>query len=245
MADYETTPIMTVGDGGARRGYDRPPQRPPEEAKTAPRLFEDAVTLLGMPEGELPVPVQAALAALIAETERLRDELDKAKGHIAFLESEADHHPFLPVLNRRAFLRALARLIEQSERSELPGSLLYLHVGGIERLRLRCGLLAGDAALAQLVATIRTELRQTDLLGHLDGGDFAIALAVADQAGARDKAETIAARLLERPIEIDGERVSITLGKALVPFNNGVAAETLLKQADLLRRLPPERVAIA
>lgn len=183
-----------------------------------------------------PQAVEQSIAALVAEIERLRHEVDLARHYENFLGEEADRHPTLPVLNRRALLRALGQLLVASEQAEMPGSLLYLHVGGIERLRVQQGLAASDAALTHVAQTMRAEFRQTDLIGYLDGGDFAVALALADPVSAEKKARALAGHLTEQPWIWQDSRFLFTIGFGLAHFRAERSADETLSLADAVRR---------
>ncbi|HLN23984.1 MAG TPA: GGDEF domain-containing protein [Patescibacteria group bacterium] len=241
--DFIAAPPMPVGPvsdhsdhhpgGGAshHRGLASRPVRP--------RSVIDVASVLGMPEGSIPKPLQDSIAALMQEVEHLRAELALAHHHETWLEGRGDHHPVLPVYHRRAFIRELGRLLEQSQRALLPGSLLYLHVGGIEQLREVHGLAAGEAALRQVADTIRLDLRQTDLLGYLDSGDFVVGLAVAEDEGADEKADAIIAHVTEQPFLWEGRRFLFTVAAGLAHFREGDTAEGLLTIADAARRSHP------
>lgn len=183
-----------------------------------------------------PQSAEQSIAALVDEVERLRHEVDLARHYEIFLGEEADRHPVLPVLNRRALLRALGPMLVATEQAEISGSLLYIHVGGIEKLRDRHGLAASDAALLQVAQVMRGELRQTDLLAYLDGGDFAVALALAAPQAAADKARALADLLAALPVQWEGEPFSFPVAFGLAHFHSERSAEETLNLADAVRR---------
>lgn len=222
------TPDNRQGGESFHRG--EKPDKPTE------RTVVDVSSVLAMPEGSLPPAVGKTFEALIAEVDRLRREIDLAHHYEAFLGEEADRHPILPVLNRRALMRALAQMLVATEQAGVSGSFLYLHVGGIDRLRVAEGLAASDSALAHVASTMRSELRKTDLIGYLDGGDFGVALALAEGVAAEEKARGIAATLAAQPFLWGGKQVLFTPRWGLAPFGAGVTAEDLLAQADAQRR---------
>lgn len=242
MGDYlEAAAVVPAGNAVVpdRPGSGREERRqPPPQRKKAEEAagVVDVASVLGMPPEAVPPAIQAAVAALVEEVERLRAQLEQARHVEAFLAMEADRHPFLPVLNRRALLPALERLIDTAERMELPGTLAYLHIGGLERLRVVHGLAACDAALAQVAEVIRAELRQTDLVAYLDGGDFCVVLAVAGEAGAAAKAREIVVRLSEVVFRWQGRAFLFTVALGLAHFRPGVTGEGLLAAADAARR---------
>src|SRR5579871_238848 len=168
-----------VAPAGSQSGFaGRQPQQHPPQNRREPAV--DVAAVLGATEQALSPAMQECFLELVEHVERLREELERVRMHETYLVNAADKHPTLPALNRRAFMGALSRLLQTSERAELPGSLALLHVSGLESLREAHGLAAADAALSFVADEIMTELRQTDLLGYLDGSDFAVALAVAE-----------------------------------------------------------------
>ena len=188
----------------------------------------DVATVLSLPETVLPAEIQDSFLALVEEVERLREDLERARLHERYLEQAAQRHVTLPLLQRGAFMAALGRLLETSEREDLPGSLLLLHVGGLEALRREQGLAAGDALLATFADTILAHLRQTDLFGSLDSSDFAIALAVAAPQGTAAKREQILAALATAmPV--------MQVGSGMIQFSAGLTAATAIAAADSAR----------
>lgn len=245
--DFDTTAIIppTPASHDKRGGGGSSWPRRPPSAKPAEWNVVDQSTVLGAPEGTLPPSVEQKIQALVAEVERLRHEAELSRHYEAFLGEEADRHPVLPVLNRRALLRALGQMLAASERMGGTGAFLYLHVGGIERLRVSRGLAAADAVLTQVAEALRAELRATDLIGYLDGGDFGIALALAEADGAAEKARELAARLSEQSFVLSEREQSFALNDrdvhfviryGLVCFQGGQTAEQVLDEADRLRR---------
>lgn len=233
------TSTMPVGASADRKGSDRSDMFRWRYFGAKPGHVSapgDVASLLGMPLGAIPLPVQDKVAELVDEVEHLRAELNQAQHHVHWLEELSDHHPLLPVLHRRAFLRELSRVVEQSERAGLSGTLVLLHVGGVELLRSVHGLEAGDAALTHLANRLKAELRQTDLLGYLDSGDFALALTLAEDEPAEDKARKLAASLSSQPFEWQGQSFHFTLLAGQAHFRPGDTAQSLLLAADKSRR---------
>lgn len=207
----------------------------PAAARHAIDAVDDVTNILGTADGDLPEPVQERLGALVGEVERLRNEVELLHRHEAALRDQADHHPVLPVLHRRAFLRELNRLRVQCERTGVSGALVYLHLGGIEVLRDQYGIAASDAALIKAHEILSGQIEQGDAIGYLDGGDFAIALAVVTEAEATQRAQRMAERLVESPFIWNGTRHVFAVTWSRVPFAPGLEGEQLLLAADAAR----------
>lgn len=228
-AAYIPPPVAPVG---GQSGHGRQPQQERRSLPHASAPIVDVAAVLGATEQALSPAMQHCFLELVEHVERLREELERVRMHETYLINAADRHPTLPALNRRAFMGALTRLLQTSERAELPGSLAVLHVSGIEAVREAHGLPAASAALDFVAGEITTELRQTDLLGYLDSSDFGIALAVAEADGAKAKIDRIAMTLSATPFLWQETPIALGIGVGMVQFEAGMTAESLLAQAD-------------
>lgn len=229
-AAYVPPPVAPAGGQGGFAGRQPHQDHKPASHNSSPAV--DVAAVLGATEQALSPAMQACFLELVEQAERLREELERVRMHETYLESALDRHPILPALNRRAFMSALSRLLQASERAELPGTLAVLHVAGIESVRQKHGLAAASAALTFVAEEIMTELRQTDLLGYLDSSDFAIALAVAEPEGAKAKIDRIGATLAATSFLWEEKPISLGIGVGMVNFETGMTAESLLASAD-------------
>jgi len=227
-AAYFPPPVAPVGGQPGFAG--RQPQQEQPQNRREPAV--DVAAVLGATEQALSPAMQECFLELVEHVERLREELERVRMHETYLINAADKHPSLPALNRRAFMGALTRLLQTSERAELPGSLALLHLAGLEALREDHGLAAAEAALAFAAEEIMTELRQTDLLGYLDGSDFAVALAVAEADGAQAKIDRIVTTLSATPFLWQDNALNLRVTSGVVHFAEGMTAESLMAQAD-------------
>ena len=222
-----------VAPAGGQSGFaGRQPRQDHQPAGHIPSPVVDVAAVLGDGEQALSPAMQACFLELVEQAERLREELERVRMHETYLESAVDRHPSLPALNRRAFMGSLTRLLQASERAELPGTLAILHVAGIEAVREAHGLAAASAALTFVAEEIMTELRQTDLLGYLDSSDFAIALAVAEPEGAKVKIDRIVTTLAATAFLWEDKPISLGIAAGMIHFEEGMTAESLLASAD-------------
>ncbi len=123
-------------------------------------------SLLGVTDGDLLVPVQACIAALMDEVERLRNELAQVRrrrGDVARSGRSSSHPP--GAASPRLPARILTKLLAQGGRSGLGGTVLHLHIVGIEALRDAQGPKAAEAALAKAIEILRSETEPADALG--------------------------------------------------------------------------------
>jgi diguanylate cyclase (GGDEF)-like protein len=187
---------------------------------------------MGIPQAELTPRVHAALDALMAEVHGLRGELENARKRIAYLEDLADRDSLAPVLNRRAFVRELARMISFAERYGAPGSVLYFDIDGMKGINDRHGHAAGDAVLKRAAEALLGHLRGSDLVGRLGGDEFGVILARADADAAAAKAAALARSIRSDPVEWNGTTLRVGVSYGAYAFAGGEGVDEALDAAD-------------
>jgi diguanylate cyclase (GGDEF)-like protein/PAS domain S-box-containing protein len=169
-----------------------------------------------------------AVSQIVDITERKRFE-----GRLQHL---ADHDVLTGLVNRRRFEEELERVLAEAERYGRDGAVIVLDLDGFKYVNDTLGHSVGDELLSRLAATLRGELRETDVIARLGGDEFGVILAEAD-AG---EATTVATKLL-RAVERDGivagdqrhARVTASAGVATFSGGDGTGAEELLVEGDI------------
>lgn len=189
---------------------------------------QDAAALaarFGLPPQEQTPRVQFALARLAEEAASLQDALDAAL-------AEAERDALTGVLNRRGFMRELARAQALVERYEQSFAVLFLDLDGFKALNDQFGHGAGDCALMQAAQALRTQLRLEDHLGRLGGDEFAILLAHADPESAQAKAESLVRHLAQTPRHYEGRNLYLAASIGTAILQRGDRPELALARAD-------------
>lgn len=216
--------------GGPASPYDA---YPTAEGADPEHSASDVASILGLPETAVTPAVLAAVTRTLGELDRLRRQESHLRQRLAALEGQSSHHPLAPVLNRHGFIGLIDDLIAAHG---LDGTLVLLQVEGLEQIRARAGLAAGDAALRQLCSALIANLRATDPLGLLDDGDVALVLMGTDPDRAAAKTTELITRLGETPFLWDGGRHAFAFGFGLHRIDGSEPAEAVLAAADLDRR---------
>lgn len=192
----------------------------------------DVVSIMGIPEAEFTPKVREAVTSLLKEVDRLTHELQDMKERVTDLEAFADQDDLLPVLNRRAFVRELARLQSFGERYNLKASLLYLDLNNFKTINDTHGHAAGDKVLNAFVVTLGKNLRDSDIIGRLGGDEFGIVLPNASLEDARQKAGALAEIIKKMKVPCDGKilRVSVAIGACVLASD--IDVEDALAEAD-------------
>ena len=205
---------------------------PPVQSTGATRAPIDVATIMGVPEAELTPKVRAALDKLLAEVHTLREDLERARRRIGYLEELADRDPLAPVLNRRAFVRELTRMIAFAERYSVPGSVVYLDINGMKQINDSLGHAAGDAALKHVAEVLLRDVRSSDIVGRLGGDEFGIILAQANSQAAAAKAAVLAAAVESEPISWQDGTLKLGVSYGTYTFDGGEGVDEALSAAD-------------
>ena len=193
--------------------------------KNGAKPAKDPLAALGLTEAELTPRVREVLSGLTSELGHLRARLES-------LETVADQDSLLPVLNRRAFTRELARITSFAERYDLTVSLIYFDLDGLKSINDTDGHAAGDAALHHVAAVLTNNVRKSDIVGRLGGDEFGVILPKADQAVAEKKARSLARLLVAQPIVWQGKPRALTISHGTYTLRKGEDPEAAITAAD-------------
>jgi diguanylate cyclase (GGDEF)-like protein len=203
-------------------------------AATDGRIAENEIdTLIGLGlTGDVASPVREALLRLVAERNRLEDEVKNLQQRAAELELLADRDPLAPVLNRRAFMRELERAAAFCERYKSEASLVFFDMDGFKSVNDDFGHAAGDAALATVAQRLLDHVRTTDLVARLGGDEFGVILVQVGQAAAEQKAKSLVEAIEAQPVIHKGQAIPLRISAGVRAFEAGMDAPQWLAQAD-------------
>ena len=192
----------------------------------------DVSSVLGIPEAEFTPRVRDAIMNLMAEVDRLRQELERTKSRLETVEASADQDALVPVLNRRAFVREMTRIMSFGERYDLIASLIYLDLDGFKAINDTNGHAAGDAVLQHVARLISGHVRESDIVGRLGGDEFGVILAKADKPQATLKARSLAELLSAQPLAWQGKSLKLGCTIGVHTFKKGEDPATAMAEAD-------------
>lgn len=170
--------------------------------------------------------------ALAAELTALREEVARLNVRLAEAEGLADTDVLAPVLNRRAFMRELQRIIAFVGRYESHAALLYFDLDGFKSVNDRFGHPAGDAALRTVAGRLLANVRESDIVGRLGGDEFAVILVQADADVARAKSRLLVELLAQDPVSFDGAEFAVQATCGVCDLSAEMNAEQALSRAD-------------
>ena len=224
-------PGSTAGTKGVQ-AYASVKQASATKPASSAAAVSDVSSVLGIPETEFTPRVRDAIMTLMAEVDRLRYELEQAKQRLDAVQVVADQDSLLPLLNRRAFVREMSRIISFGDRYDLTASLIYFDLDGFKDVNDTHGHAAGDAVLRHVAQILIDNVRESDVVGRLGGDEFGIILAKADRASAEKKAQTLSLELSNRPCEWNGDQLKMSVAFGVHAFQKGENPDLAMADAD-------------
>lgn len=186
-------------------------------------------------------------ANLAALAESAEENAQKAEAARLQLEYEVAERRQLEIKLRRlattdgltgAFTRAelLAAAQRELDAGQKVGKqlvVLMLDVDHFKAINDGFGHAGGDRALEHLVATLRADIRQIDLLGRMGGEEFAIVLPATPLLAAEAVAERVRARVAETSVPFHDRRIGMTISIGMAAQVEGDGSiEQLIMRAD-------------
>jgi len=123
--------------------------------------------------------------------------------------------------NRRYFMQRGAEEFKRARRNKQPLALLILDIDEFKKVNDTCGHEAGDIALQQVAAALKSSLREIDILGRMGGEEFAVLLPNTLSHAAVLLAERVQQIMASTSFEVPGASSTIT-----ITISIGVAAAT-------------------
>jgi diguanylate cyclase (GGDEF)-like protein len=149
------------------------------------------------------------------------------------LAALAAQDPLTGLPNRRAFVQRLGEEVMRAHRHRRPLSLAALDLDHFKRVNDEHGHLTGDAVLRAAAERIASITRSSDCLARWGGEEFAILAPATDREGAARLAERARSALAERPIEVDGTTIELTLSVGAAVAGPGLeTSDALVNAAD-------------
>ncbi len=190
------------------------------------------IAALGIPDTELTPRVSEALQALLVNMERLTEETHSLRARLDDASRSADQDALLPILNRRAFAREVARFISFADRYGTPAVLLYFDLNNFKAVNDAHGHEAGDFVLRHFASVMAGQIRESDVLGRLGGDEFGAILAHVTIDQARQKGERLAQALRDHPPMWSGMPVELGFAVGTYEIKPGDTAEAAIANAD-------------
>jgi len=185
--------------------------------------------------GQIPVEVFVAVATAGSEQIRILEvrDISGRKRVQAVLKKLASCDALTGLYNRRAFQAELERHLEMARRHRVHGAIVFLDLDLLKYVNDTLGHQAGDEVLRRVAHIIQAHLRPTDIAARHGGDEFAILMPYTGRE-AVSVAKSLLQALQQEDFKVKGRSLTMTASAGITFFpDHGLAAETLLAQADM------------
>jgi diguanylate cyclase (GGDEF)-like protein/PAS domain S-box-containing protein len=175
---------------------------------------------------------EAALEQVRRELEQANLDLKKALEH----EQHLSHTDALTgVSNRRHLFELAAHEFDVAKRYEHPLSIIVFDLDHFKSVNDTFGHALGDRMLQEVTRTVRSQLREVDLIGRYGGEEFVIILPMTAARQAWLLAERIRAGVEALRVQTDREPAAVTLSVGIAEMihtRQDKSAEDVIRHAD-------------
>jgi diguanylate cyclase (GGDEF)-like protein len=138
--------------------------------------------------------------------------------------------------NRRGFFNALAPWMALARRPGSPTALVVLDLDSFKRVNDGYGHSVGDVVLRHVADLCKRQLRDSDLLGRLGGGEFALLLPRTGLEEAMLVAERMRAAIASTPVKTERAMISMTASFGVTTIRPEDSNVTLFGRAGTAMR---------
>jgi diguanylate cyclase (GGDEF)-like protein len=165
-----------------------------------------------------------------ADREQLMEQLRKQEEHLRFM---AQHDALTGLPNRTSMQQRLALALELAKRNRKKVAVMMVDLDEFKRINDTRGHPAGDQALVQLAARLRTSVRGSDTVARYGGDEFVILAGELDRAEDAEMVAEKVADMVSVPLAIEGgpAHVGCSIGISVYP-EDAEDGEMLIALAD-------------
>jgi diguanylate cyclase (GGDEF)-like protein/PAS domain S-box-containing protein len=160
-----------------------------------------------------------------------QDITDRMEAEAA-LTYHALHDPLTGLPNRTLLLDRIEIALARSARHGRAVAVLFLDLDRFKPINDSRGHATGDTVLQTVASRLRAAVRPSDTVGRLGGDEFVVVSEDASVWQATALGERLI-RALEKPFEVEGDEVFVTVSVGIAIADRAVSADELLRDADV------------
>ncbi len=178
-----------------------------------------------------PAHLLTNIRALIEKRQTAR-ALDESRHQNQLLQAKTGTDDLTGFATEPAFRQRGEEQLAFALRHQTHLALIGVHIDRYRVWYLRRGKVFAEKLLAEVARTIAGERRREDIIARLDPDDIALLLPSCNPAGARQIAGKLRAAVENRPYEINGEsiRVSVSIGIVWPTVHRELRFDALLRE---------------
>lgn len=136
------------------------------------------------------------------------------------------------IMNRRGITVSLLDAMAQAERYDTPLSVAMGDIDLFKRINETHGHQAGDKVLAHIASVFSDSLRMPDKVGRYGGEEFLVIFPHTGLAQARKIAERIRNAVQRSKLDVNRNKIQVTVSLGVTQFQKGEDLEQLLSRVD-------------
>ena len=176
-----------------------------------------------------------SLIRMMRTERRARDAQDKflsaALGQAERMQDLAFRDDLTLLSNRRSFERIILKEHDRCIRFRRTYALVFTDLDHLKEVNALHGHITGGEVLEKVGACIRRVTRRCDHAFRFGGDEFVTLLVDSDKEGARHYAERIRREIAAVDVQVDGVKISASVGIASFPAD-GETSRQILENAD-------------
>jgi diguanylate cyclase (GGDEF)-like protein len=174
--------------------------------------------------------VANALLFLMLNSQRLAKNLLKVQSE---LENLATSDMLTGLYNRRKLEEVCTAALTHARVHSRPSSLLLVDLDRLKQMNDTFGHPAGDALINTVVRTIRSQLREQDILGRLGGDEFVVVLPATSEDVAKKLADQICQAVRNQPFLWEDQEMAMSISVGVASLSDADSSwQDWLKRAD-------------
>jgi diguanylate cyclase (GGDEF)-like protein len=183
---------------------------------------------------------QAGVEAVLAppvDTAGLQAAVAGILERIGVLRQHKETDDLTGALTETALQERLDYEVSRARRYRRQGCLVLIDLDNYDRVRQAVGELAADAGLRRFSQIVRHELRETDMLGRLDGDRFCIVMPDTDLTGAVQAIRRVLAVIGSASVDVPGgQKVTLAASAGLGSFGADAPEAILTRVGGAISR---------
>jgi diguanylate cyclase (GGDEF)-like protein len=152
------------------------------------------------------------------------------------LRHNATHDRLTGLLNAAGLADELGVLLAQPDTADRPLFVLFGDLKGFKAINDRIGHHAGDRVLQVVGQRLRDAVREQDRVARAGGDEFVVLVSGPAQGDSVARVVSRLERAVQRPISVEGNRVSVGMTIGAVRTEPDDAAASVLRRADAAMR---------
>ncbi len=173
------------------------------------------------------------------ECQKMRSELDVLQGEVGGLskklqESESMVHvdALTQAYNRSAYEIKISQAIRNYRKDQSPTALYVVDIDFFKKINDTHGHKAGDEVLKSVAGTLKSSMRESDLLFRYGGEEFVIILEKIDHSNAVKLAEKLRSSIEKDYLVYKEKKIAVTISIGVSFLKEGDEEDVFFENAD-------------